>query len=449
MFCKYCGASLSEGSAFCTNCGKDLRPQSRPDAFQTPAAQQGAPAQPGTYQIPPGYPMPPAAYPPRRANTGRIVLWSAAGAVVLVAVIVACVLIFSAPKDAHVDASATPGATHTLKPSAAPTETAAPTATAVPTPALTGTLTGFPYSFVQLSYPDADFMPKYFSGVEEFETELTATAWNYYEARNNIDAVSFNGGYVDIGYADSMQIIHEYVFGGDYSIKNYQLSAQDFSVVNEYSNSYWTQGYEDSYAACYDMGIETELNGGNYKTVVILFIDQIGDLVESMALFDPYNNTFLLISNYDIYEKSAANEPPANTDSGDVMSQEQFESTLQSCIWVYSSTQEAPREMVVDEFSDITPETPCDLAFTPEMELEYIDTAGEEGVDEPAEYVFGKNHAYVPIEQYENEGVTYEIDMYYSISADGTLLEQMMAYDAASGTYLTLSNINVYTAETT
>jgi hypothetical protein len=284
--------------------------------------------------------------------------------------------------------------------------------------------------------------------MEEFESELTAYAWDYYEARNNANAVSFNGGFVDIGYGNSAQVIHEYVFNSDYTLKNFELDATTLTAANEYSNSYWTQESENVYIACYNMGVSTELNGVTYKAAITVFINDMGDLAECMALYDPYNNVFIPISNYDIYKKSLG-QANNNNNNDQEAAQKEFESALQSKAWAYSATQDATPELSIEEYSNIMPESPYKLIFSPDMTLEFADiNTGEVISDEALSYVFGKNHAYAAIDQYELSGVTYEIDLYYYINADGNLEEQMMAYDSASGKYYPLSNINVYKAET-
>jgi hypothetical protein len=292
-------------------------------------------------------------------------------------------------------------------------------------------------------------MPKSFGSIEEFETELTAGAWDYYEALNNKDAVSFNGGYINIGFNDSAQIIHEYVFSGDYTLKSYQLNAGDLSVAGEYDFSYWTQASGDVYLACYNLGANTELNGVTYKTVITEFINETGDLVECMTLYDPYKDVFVPISNYDVFKKSTAQTNNNTNNTNQEETQKQFESKLQNSVWLYSASEEAEPEMTIEEFSDISPVSPYKIIFSSDMTIEYTDAVtGEPMSDESVNYAFGKNHAYVYIDQRVQDGVTYEIDLYYYIDSYGSLVEQVMAYDAAAGTYHSLSNVNIYKAET-
>ena len=450
MFCKKCGASIPEGSMFCTSCGQKI------------AEESGTPTQPlasgmagGTIGTPPdfsqpGYTPPPGAvpiYPPvpkKPKRTGMIVLVSVLAVAAAAAIVLLCLKILAPAKEEPADFAdvydtlmQSALVSGTSQPSATPTQTTAPSSTQ--------TTLDMPFDFVTMDYSNVAHTGQAFDSIGSFESALSSGAWYYKEAHGNPNAVSFNNGFVDIGNKDTLTY-SEYTFRTDYSISYYQLNAADQSVLNEADYTYWTQDFDGVYKACIDTGYQTSYNGTMYDVIAAIFIDTNGDLVESMAIYDPYSEDFIELSNYNIY----AQQQPI-IDNGHTpttwASQDDFEQTLLGYVWTYMRTDPEEPAIVVDAYSDITPYYMTRLVFNSDSTVESIssDPDTEEIIsDDATVFTFGNYHAYVYIEMYEYEGTEYEVDFYYYIDENGYLIERIMFYNVDAGGYYPVTNTNIY-----
>lgn len=85
MYCKHCGASIPEGSVFCSACGKS---QTGGAAGQTSGQKPVGPVQPPVYTV-----------PAKWTNTGLIIAICTLGVLAAAALVFAGITLFSAPKD--------------------------------------------------------------------------------------------------------------------------------------------------------------------------------------------------------------------------------------------------------------------------------------------------------------------------------------------------------------
>ena len=387
------------------------------------------------------------AYPPAQnkpKKTGMIVLVSVLAVIAAAAIVFLCLKILAPAKEEPEDFA---DIYDTLIQSAAIGGTAQPSATPITTavPSSPQTTLDVPFDFVPMDYSNAAHTGQTFDSIGAFETALSSGAWYYKEAQGNPDAVSFNDGFVDIGNKDT-QTYPEYTFQTDYSITYYLLNAADQSVLNEAEYTYWTQDLGGVYKACIDTGHQTSYNGTMYDVIAAMFIDTNGDLVESMAIYDPYSDDFIELSNYNIYtpQPTAAGDSHVPTTWA---SQADFEQTMMGYIWTYVRTEQEEPSIVVDAYSDITPYYLNRLIFNADGTVECIssDFDTEEIIsDDATVYYFGDYHAYVYIEMYEYDGVEYEVDFYYYIDENGYLIEQIVFYNLDAGGYFPVTNANVY-----
>ncbi|MGI5848740.1 MAG: zinc-ribbon domain-containing protein [Christensenellales bacterium] len=455
MLCKNCGASILKGSAFCTACGhrvtedctQQIQYQQGPKDNRQAESVRQHPPQPGYFPTYGGT-APIVSAPNKPQKIGLIVLVCALSVIAIAAIVFVYLKVFSPSKaepenfadvyESLLQSSVVSG-TDQLEPTQPPVPS--------PTPAPTEAILDLPFDFVQLSYYDVSHTIQTFNNIEEFELALISTVWTYLEPQGNPNATSFNGGYVDIGNKDP-SVISKYSFSLDYSLVYSELSAIDYCVLNEMSHTYWTQDIGGTYAACWDTGIQTAYNGAIYDAVIMLIIDVDGNLVEGLALFDPYTDDIVQISSYNVYvPQSASVFETSDHDPMEWKSQKEFETTLTSCMWVYVRTDEAKREIIVDEYSDITPNYFYKLILSPDGTVECI--CSDYNTMEIIEnyifnYIFGNNHAYIYIEPYKYNDNTYEVNLYYYIDYNGYLIEQVMLYEGNSGNYYLISNVNVY-----
>ena len=295
----------------------------------------------------------------------------------------------------------------------------------------------------------------------DFEDDLILSDWAYSMSQGNPNAVSFNGGYVDMGNFDASATLPGLSFYYDYTVNAMSLDPYTYTTTYEYPMDYWVQSYNGTYVACYEGGSQATYNGTTYTAVVMVFMDTDDNLVVTLTLYDAQSGTFIEISNYNVFESYI----DYNGDGGDYDdyddyypdhsamywdSQEAFETELMSWVWTYYYTDEQMLDIDTGDISmsDITPDTLDRMIFYDDETVNRIsEDDGTIVSDEYSDYGFDTMLAYVYIGEYDCYGTTYELDCVYYIDCYGYLVERLALYDYDDGSYYYISNANIYYAE--
>ncbi|MDD5018181.1 MAG: zinc ribbon domain-containing protein [Eubacteriales bacterium] len=456
MFCKNCGAQIPEDSAFCAECGahvieEAVNPPQQAQSGQT-AQPYTPPAQPYTppaqaYAPPPAYG---AAVMPKPKNTGLIV------AVIILSVLAAAALAFvglsyfspkADPKEFD-DVYEALLESSFIGSEAATAVTASADSQDSPALDLPG------YEFVQSKYTDVEHTGYAYASEEDFMWDLTYITWMFDRAEGNPNATSFNGGYADIGDTDSLDGLPALYFDDEYLVTTMMLDPDDYSILYEDSIYHWVQPYNGTYVACMEIGNEAEYDGVMYEAVIIAFIDTYGELVTALTLYDVDTDTFIEISNYDVFTinyDTPGDDYPDHTSMA-WSSQAEFESELTSWIWTYWYTDEQAVDMAVDDayLYDITVDTMDKLIFYSDYTAYWVasDPYTLEILNEAtSDYSVTWDTVYIYSGDYDYGGVNYECYYVYYIDYNGYLVERLALYDYSAGVTYYVSNANIYYPE--
>lgn len=445
MFCKNCGENNPDGSVYCISCGQPMNEQVNPP----PVSLQPQ------YPLSNGAP-PPVPIPNKHRKKGMIVLIISLSVVAAAAVILLCIKLYASPSTPPaefsgayqdlLDSESISADSTALEPANTPITTSA--ATEAPTPQPTEETIDLPFDFTQIDYPVVTHVPAVLDSITQFETILVSYSWVYSASHGHPNAVSIDDGFLDIKSSEE-GILRVYQFNKDLTVDVVELDADDQSPLSIESDTYWTQTIQNTYVVCVDVGVRTVFEENAYDVIVIMYVDEDANLVETVGLYDAHSDNVIFISNSNIYtpQEPAGDDENTRYSPMDWSSQEEFEDVLYSYIWSYTNTVDKDLEFTIPELHDITPNADNKIIFYDDGSV-YGVTSNPETTEiiseETLDYDIRGYTANIYIADFELDGLLYEITAQYYIDQKGYLIASIKLYNSDEDEYYNISNANVF-----